>query len=197
MGSIRMIFLASTDHIIILGNLGKCNFLIRSTLISHECTIWKRPFLDGGFSPSLMNWMDGDGLTWALFFSSKPVLWGPCCGTNCIFPCQEQSYTLPVCAPSFLPPHINCTVGPPSFITCADILVLWGSCSLSRVGKKMQNSSSLQSLCFGISHFVQVLCNPSLTALALLFLLLHLSFWSAFPQWGLVDPCPYNAWVLK
>lgn len=53
--SVTMIFLASTDHIIslglrCLGNLGKCCFLIRATLISHECYSWKRPFLDGAKS---------------------------------------------------------------------------------------------------------------------------------------------------
>ena len=67
-----MTFLASSDQMTMSGlrevwtTWGKCNFLPRSTLIFHAGAVCKRLFLvfleDDGFSPSLMNWMDGVGL---------------------------------------------------------------------------------------------------------------------------------------
>ena len=77
-GTVSSIFLASSDQMTMSGlrevwtTWWKCNFLPRSTLISHAGAVCKKLFLifmeDDGFSPSLMNWMDGVGLGWGWCF---------------------------------------------------------------------------------------------------------------------------------
>lgn len=78
--SIRMIFFDPSDHKTISGlsdvctNWGKTSFLPRSTLISHICAAWRRPFLiftgAGGFCPSLMNCINGVDLSLVCHFFS-------------------------------------------------------------------------------------------------------------------------------
>lgn len=65
-------------------NWRKYSFLPRPSLISHNCAACRRLFLvfweEGGFSLSLMNWMDESGLTWVWYFfhlAGQPVLMTP------------------------------------------------------------------------------------------------------------------------
>lgn len=70
-GSIRIILFTSSDHMATSGlrdvwkTWENCSFLPRSTFISHDCAACRRLFLEeGGFSPSLINWIYEAGLTW-------------------------------------------------------------------------------------------------------------------------------------
>lgn len=123
---------------------------------------------------------------------------------SCLTVKQDKSCTPRVCLPVCLSLHITCTVGPPSFLNCAGLLVLYSGWS----GKEMRKGSSRQSsgnmsLHFGRSQFDQGPFEESSTVLDFHFSsswcwtsasLLCLS--STLPHcWKWVPPSPTHAQI--
>ncbi len=146
---------------------GKCSFLPRSTLISHDCATCRRVFLgEGGFSLSLINWIDGADLTCISRFFHLSCSKMSASALRTLSWCHlHLPWLSAVLHPismfvQWVLPH-----SPPVQVCwCWKSVIHWSS------RKEMQKGSSSSGhviFRFGRSHFVQASCDPSSTVLDL------------------------------